>query len=106
MQRRSLMTKQHSEQFLLIRNLDAAIRYKIEANLMMTCEIKNVKITLVCSNNLDLEIQTKTKVLFHKTKCCFLKRKFCFRKRKFCVRKRKFVSGNETFVSEKQSLFY
>ena len=40
---RSLMTKQHSKQFLLIRNHDVAIRHNIEAYLMMTCKINDKK---------------------------------------------------------------
>ena len=87
---RSLMTKQHSKQFLLIPNRDVAVRHNIEAYLMMTCQINNIKITQVCSKSLHLESQTKTKVLFHETKYCFLKQKFCFKKQKFCFKKRKF----------------
>ena len=92
------MTKQHSKQFLLIRNRDVAIRHNIEAYLIMSCQMNNIKITQVCSNNLDLESQTKTKVLFHDTKYSFLKRNFCFKKQNF-------VSRNENFVSETKILF-
>ena len=88
---RSLMTKQHSKQFLLIRNRDIAIRHNIESYLMMTCKINNKNITQVCSNNLDLESQTKTKFSFHETKYCFLKQNF--------------VSGNKNFVSGNEILF-
>ena len=79
----SLMTKQHSKQFLLIQNRDVAIRHNIEAYLIMSCQMSNIKITQVCSKSLDLESQTKTKVLFHKTKYSFLKRNFCFKKQNF-----------------------
>ena len=41
MQRRSLTTKQHSKHILLIRNLDVAIRQKIEEYVTMTCQKKN-----------------------------------------------------------------
>ena len=79
MQSRSLTTKQHSKQFLLIRNLDVAIHHKIKAYLMMTCQINNIKITQVCSKkSLDLESQTRTKVLFLETKILFLETKYCF----------------------------
>ena len=102
---RSLMTKQHFKQFLLIRNRDVAIRHNIEACLMMSCQINNIKFTQVCSNNLDLESQTKTKVLFHKTKYSFLKRNFCFKKQNFVSRNENFVSGNKNFVSRNEILF-
>ena len=65
---RLLMNKQHSKQFLLIRNRDVAMLRNIKAYLMMTCQINNIKITQLCSKSLDLESQTKTKVLFHETK--------------------------------------
>ena len=78
MQRRSLTTTQHSKQLLLIRNLDVAIHHKIEAYLTMTCQINNIKITQVCSKNLDLESQTKTKALFLETKILLLETKYCF----------------------------
>ena len=107
------MTKQHSKQFLMIRNRDVAIRHNIEAYLIMSCQMSNIKITQVCSKSLDLESQTKTKVLFHETKYCFLKRNFCFKKQNFVSRNENFVSGNknfvsrnENFVSEKQCYFY
>ena len=107
------MTKQHSKQFLLIRNRVVAIRHNIEAYLIMSCQINNIKITQVCSKSLDLESQTKTKVLFHETKYCFLKRNFCFKKQNFVSRNENFVSGNknfvsrnENFVSEKQCYIY
>ena len=102
---RSLMIKQHSKQFLLIRNRDVAIRRNIEAYLMMTCQINNIKITQVCSKNLDLESQTKTKVFFHETKYCFLKRNFVSRNENFVSRNESFVSQNKIFVSENQSFF-
>ena len=102
---RSLMTKQHSKQFLLIRNRDVAIRHNIEAYLIMSCQMNNIKITQVCSNILDLESQAKTKVLFHETKYCFLKRNFCFKKQNFVSRNENFVSGNKNFVSRNEILF-
>ena len=95
---RSLMTKQHSKQFLLIRNRDIAIRHNIESYLMMTCKKNNKNITQVCSNNLDLESQTKTKFSFHETKYCFLKQNFVSRNENF-------VSGNKNFVSRNEILF-
>ena len=81
MQSRSLMTKQHSKQFLLIRNRNVAIHHKTKAYLTMTCQINNIKIIQVCGNHLDLESQTKTKVLFLETKILFLETKYCFSKR-------------------------
>ena len=102
---RSLMPKQHSKQFLLIRNRDVAIRHNIEAYLMMTCQINNIKITQVCSKSLHLESQTKTKVLFHETKYCFKKQKFCFKKRKFCFRKQKLCFKERNFCFRKTMLF-
>ena len=81
MQSRSLMTKQHCKQFLLIRNRDVAIHHQTEAYLTMTCQINNIKITQVCGKNLDLESQTKTKVLFLETKILFLETNSCFSKR-------------------------
>ena len=108
---RSLMTKQHSKQFLLIRNRDVAIRHNIEAYLMMSCQINNIKFTQVWSNNLDLESQTKTKVLFHKTKYSFLKRNFVsrnkilFQETKILFQETKILFQETKFCFRKAMLF-
>ena len=59
---------------------------------------KQQKITQVCSNNLDLESQTKTKFSFHETKYCFLKQNFVSRNEIF-------VSGNKILFQETKILF-
>ena len=113
MQCRSLTTTQHSKQFLLIRNRDVAIHHKIEAYLTMTCQINNIKITQVCSKNLDLEIQTRTKVFFLETKillletkCCFFRFKILFLETKILFQETKILFQDTKVLFQKTKILF